>query len=152
MTSPTRTQVFISYSHRDKQWLERLQVHLKPFVRDGLFDYWDDTRIRSGQKWQEEIERALAATKVAVLLISADFLASDFIVTQELPHLLDAAESEGATILPVIIGPSQFESSLLKQFQAANSPSKPLRSLSKGKQEEVFVKIAQDVRNTINPP
>jgi hypothetical protein len=70
----TRTKVFISYSHADKEWLDRLKRHLKPLVRDGL-DCWDDTRIQPGADWQQEIRHALDAAQVAVLVISADFFA-----------------------------------------------------------------------------
>ena len=71
--------VFVSYSHRDEKWLERLQVHLKPLVRAGDIDLWDDTQIRSGEDWKAKIDQALGSARFAVLLVSADFLASDFI-------------------------------------------------------------------------
>jgi TIR domain len=76
--SPTRTKVFISYSHKDQEWLYRLQTHLKPLVREGL-DCWDDTHIRPGDDWKQEIQNALDTAQIAVLLISANFFASDFI-------------------------------------------------------------------------
>ena len=108
MGSPTpRTKVFISYSHNDREWLDRLQVHVKPLVREGL-EIWDDTRIMPGARWNDEIQSALDAAKVAVLLVSADFLASDYIADTELSALLAAAEHEGAVILPVIISSSWF--------------------------------------------
>ena len=99
-----RTQVFISYSHRDAQWLERLQVHLRPLVRESTIEVWDDTQIKPGAIWAAEIQSALEKAKVAVLLISADFMASDFLASNELPPLLHAAEEDGAIIIPVIIG------------------------------------------------
>lgn len=101
-----RTTIFISYSHKDEKWLERLQVHLKPLEREGKIERWDDSRIKPGAKWEDEICRALASAKVAVLLISADFLASDFILANELPHLLAAAKDDEAIILPVIVSSS----------------------------------------------
>ncbi len=146
MSSPPRNKVFISYSHRDKQWLERLQVHLKPLERAGVVDPWDDTRIAPGSNWQEEIRQALAATKVAVLLISADFLASDYIAEHELPPLLEAAERDGAIILPVIVSPCLFRETLeLARFQAVNDPTRPLVDLPPGEQEQVFLKVARTI-------
>jgi hypothetical protein len=121
-------KVFISYSHQDKAWLKRLQVHLKPLEREGRVERWDDTRIKPGAQWHETIANALAETKVAVLSINADFLASDFIDTVELPALLSTAEADGAVILPVIVGHSRFaRTPSLAQFQAVNSPAEPQR-------------------------
>jgi hypothetical protein len=146
-----RSQVFISYSHEDKAWLERLQVHLRPLEREGFIERWDDTRIQAGGKWQEEIRRALASSKVAVLLVSADFLASDFVVTEELPQLLSAAQADGMVILPVILSPSRFEQTPLGQFQALNPPSRPVVSLPRSEQEAVFVRVADAVERALSP-
>ncbi len=87
-----RHKVFISYSHHDAVMLARLQVHLKRLERDGLVTRWDDTDIRIGERWREKIRQAIGAAKIAILLVSPDFLASDFIAKDELPPLLLAAE------------------------------------------------------------
>src|SRR5579871_4005742 len=113
-----RNGAFISYSHRDKEYLERLRVHLRYFERAGALNIWDDTRIIVGSKWREEIKRAIGSARVAILLISADFLASDFIAENELPPLLAAAQEEGAVIIPTILKHCAFEDSELSQFQA----------------------------------
>src|SRR5690349_16513348 len=104
-----RDKVFISYSHKDKRWLNRLQTHLKPLVRDGVLDIWVDTMIDPGGKWRDEIRAAIDSARVALLIVSAEFLASDFIATDELPPLLEAAEKDGVRILPLIAGHSLFE-------------------------------------------
>ena len=83
-----RSQVFVSYSHADAEHLQRLRVHLRPFERAGLVDVWADTRLRPGQRWRQEIELALERAAVSILLVSADFLASDFVADNELPPLL----------------------------------------------------------------
>jgi hypothetical protein len=147
-----RTQVFISYSHKDTEWLERLQVHLKPLEREGLIERWDDTRIKAGAKWVGEIEKALASAKVAVLLVSADFLASDFIVDNELPPLLAAAEADGARILSVIVRPCRFTKTRdLAQYQSVNPPDKPLSKLGEAEQEEFLVKVTEAIEEVVNP-
>lgn len=149
--SDKRTKVFISYSHQDAEWLKRLRVHLKPLEREHRIEIWDDTRIKPGSRWKEEIEQALATTKVAVLLVSADFLASDFIAADELPPLLSAAEKEGAIVLPVILSPSRFSrTTSLSQFQAVNDPSKPLIGMAKSKQEAILVKVTEDIETALN--
>ena len=137
-----RTQVFISYSHVAAKWLKRLHIHLKPLEREGHIERWDDTRIQAGRPWQEEIRQALTRAKIAVVLVSADFLASDFIAENELPPLLAAAEAEGVRILPVILSPSQFAQSPLARFQAINLPDKPLLAQQYADQEALWVKVA----------
>jgi len=146
-----RTKVFISYSHKDDWALERFKVHLNPLEREGL-ERWDDTRIRTGQRWKDEIEKALASARVAVLLISADFLASDFIHSNELPHLLAAEEKEGLIVKPVILSPCRFSRTpSLSQFQAVNSPDKPLTSLSTSEQDAVWDKLTEDIEDMLHP-
>lgn len=142
--SHSRTKVFISYSHKDRAWLERLHVHLKPLERENRVAYWDDTKIKPGTRWREEIAQALAVTKVAVLLVSADFLASDFIESDELPPLLNAAANEGTIILPLILSPSRFERvESLSQFQVVNYSSKPLAALPEVEQEAEFLRVSE---------
>jgi hypothetical protein len=145
-----RNKVFISYSHADREWLRRLQVHLRPLERDLSIRMWDDTRIEPGELWHDEIEKALRSALVAVLLVSADFLASEFIANEELPHLLEAARAEGTIILPLIVSPCRFTKTNLSRFQAVNDPAEPLISVSKGEQEAVFVRVADRVESAFS--
>lgn len=145
-----RTQVFVSYSHADSEHLLRLKVHLRPYERRGQVDLWVDTRIKSGQKWRTEIEAAIERAAVAVLLVSADFLASDFVVENELPPLLEAAQKEGVTIVPIVLKPCAFNSTKeISQFQAVNDPSNPLISLDEANREEIWVKVAEAVSESV---
>ena len=80
--------IFISYSHKDQEYLNRILVHLKPIGKEDEIDTWSDLRLRPGDQWRKEIALALDQAAVAILLVSADFLASDFIVENELPPLL----------------------------------------------------------------
>ncbi|MEU6152778.1 toll/interleukin-1 receptor domain-containing protein [Actinosynnema sp. NPDC047251] len=90
-----RDQVFVCYSHHDADWLRRVLVHLAPLERDGVVDVWSDRRIRVGDQWRVEIIKAPARARAALVLISADSLASEFINSTELPALPAAAEEGG---------------------------------------------------------
>lgn len=139
-----RDRVFVSYSRKDQRWLHRLQVHLDPLERAGLISRWDDTLIKPGANWRDEIKAAVDSAKVAVLLISADFLASDFIRENELPPLLAAAEDQGAVILPVIVSPCRFLNEPgLSRFQAVNDPAKALVGMSRANREKILVRVTE---------
>ena len=129
-------------------------------VREGQVDLWDDTRIKSGERWREEIRGALVRAKVAVLLISADFYASDFIADKELPRLLEAERERGLVILGLHINHSRFDrDQVLSEYQTINPPDQPIEGLSKAEQEKVFDDLARRSRNcstrtalTADPP
>jgi hypothetical protein len=144
----TRNKVFISYSHEDAKWLKMLIVHLAQLERIGLVERWDDTRIKPGQRWKEEILKAIHAAKVAILLISAYFMASEFIINDELPPLLTKARDQGLTILPVIISPCRLDS--LSQFQAVNPPSKTLVEMERGARDRVWLKVVERITEVMN--
>ena len=149
---PTRSRAFISYSHTDRQYLERLQRHLKPLLRESNLQVWDDTQIQPGSNWREEIEQALAEARVAILLVSAHFLASDFIAGEELPRMLEMAKNEGSRILPVILSSCVFNHTKLSQFQAVNDPTQPLNALPEYKQEEIWARLAEIVYKALSMP
>jgi TIR domain len=142
--------VFVSYSHADAAWLKRVQVHLRPLVRDEQIALWDDTRIKAGARWREEIRSALEKARVAALLISADFFASDFIATRELPPLLEAERKRGLVILGVHLSASRFDrDQVLSEYQTVNPPDRPIESLSKSDQEAVFDALARRVEELL---
>ena len=148
--SQKRSQIFVSYTHADSNHLQRLKVHLRPFERQSLVDVWSDTRIRGGEKWKIEIKNALERAAVAILLISADYLASDFVADNELPSLLEAAKSEGVRILPIILKPCAFTSlENLSQFQAVNDPAKPMIALDEALREGYWSNLAITAQEAI---
>jgi len=145
-------RVFISYSHRDKRWISRLEVHLRPIVKTGMITHWHDGLIVPGSKWQAEIRLAIEAASIAILMVSADFLASEFILRNELPPLLKAAEERGCHILSIIVGPCRFSKTPdLAEFQAVNSPSRPLSAINVHDRETVFARVAETIETILQP-
>jgi|GEM_PF-6550394 len=143
---PTRSKVFICYSHKDKKEYDQLEKNLKVLERDLSVDIWSDKKIVPGKLWKEEIEKALATAKVGVLLVSIDFLASDFITQYELPDLLAAAETNNVTILVFLVGSCLYKESKLALFQAVGNPSKPLRSIpGRDAKDQALVELARAI-------
>jgi hypothetical protein len=146
ISQSARDQIFISYSHEDAKWLDELQTMLKPLTRSGQISVWDDSQIKAGTRWKVEIETALTSAKVAVLLVSKNFLASNFIVEHELPPLLEAAKRGGLRILWVAVGSCMYEETEIVEYQATNDPNEPLNSLSDAKLNLALVNICGKIK------
>lgn len=146
-----RNGAFVSYCHADAEYLTRLQVHLAPYIREKKVDLWDDTRITPGGQWKEEINQAIALARVAILLVSADFMASEFIAQNELLPLLERAKQQGMLVVPVILSSCSFMSSELACYQSFNNPSFPLTRMSLGEQEAIWAKLAKYVVDALPP-
>ena len=155
--SPNKTgngkiRVFVSYSHADKKWFERLQRHLKVLSKySESVECWEDTQLKGGDKWKMEIAKAIEKANVAILLVSTDFLASDFISSDELPPLLRKAEEEGTRILPLIVAPCSYGLSELSDFQAINSPDKTLADIAANDAavERVYLELIKTIQTLI---
>lgn len=140
--------VFISYCHTDAAFVERIFVHLKPLSKRGLLDPWADTRLKTGDDWRREVEKALDVAQAAILVVSADFLASDFIVDHELPPLLVKAEKAGTRILPLVVKPCRFlREPSLNRFHAVNDPQRPLLLFAECERESVYDHLANDIED-----
>jgi hypothetical protein len=142
------TLVVVSYSHKDEKWRDELRKFLKPLVRQKRIRIWDDTAIDAGEQWREEIKRAFGSANVAILLISSDFLASDFISQEELPLLVDRAEKKegGIRLLWIAVRPSGFEHEPeVEKLQALNDPSRPLSKLQKSAWETELTKVCNKI-------
>jgi O-acetyl-ADP-ribose deacetylase (regulator of RNase III) len=148
-TESSPEHVFVSYSHKDKLWLKRLQDMLQPLLRNSTMSLWSDAHIKAGIQWKTEIDRALGSAKVALLLVSPNFLASDFIAQHELPPLLAKAKTQGTRILWAHVSSCLYQESELSAYQAVHNVAKPLDKLTPANRNEVLVEICQRIKQAI---
>lgn len=138
--------VFISYSRRDDSWKDRLARQLGVLEREGLLKSWHDGLIQPGVDWLPAIEAAMAEARVAVFIISADFLNSDFIRRNEIPALMQRRQMAGLRVIPVIARPCPWKKVLwLAAIQARPHNGKTLAGLGGVKAEEVLSDLAEEI-------
>jgi MoxR-like ATPase len=144
---PMRNRIFVSYSHRDIKAFNEFKTMMAPAIRKGIVDIWDDTKMAPGAKWREEIEKALASAKVAVLLVSHNFLDSKFIAEYELPQLLKAAEQEGVTVFWIYLSPCLYQETEIAKYHAAHDVANPLDKMRKPERQAILSEVcAQLIR------
>ena len=149
--SINRDQVFISYSHKDKAVFDQVNTHLKVLNNEGIdIKVWQDSEIKAGDFWFDEIKTNLSKAKVAVLLVSTDFLASDFIAKEELPDIIKAMQEEGVTILSLILKPCRYaKHKMLGQIQSINPPDRPLSGLSDHDTDVEILKLIEAIEDNM---
>src|SRR5689334_11708181 len=142
-------QVFVSHAHEDRPHLARIRDHVRPLVREDQIDFWDDSRIEPGALYREAIEKRIATADVHLLLISADFFASDFIATVELPLIVKQARA-GVRLLIVYVRPVEVGvMGSLEAFQGVNAPDAPLSGMDDGRREAVYARVAAALRDSV---
>lgn len=137
--------IFVSYSHRDKEWLRRFKMILKPLSRYAEVNVWSDQQIQSGAAWRDEIGKAMTNAFAAVLLVSANFLDSDFIAKEELPFILDAAQRQKIRLFWIRLTPCYIQATPLKSLQAAAGMPKPLNQMAEFEWMEAFCNVCGDL-------
>ena len=139
-----RDQIFISYCREDHHYKDRAKKHLCGLCNFSGIGVWCDEQIETGSQWDHDIAQAIQRAAAAVLLISKDYLASDYVTRAELPLCLEAWKRGELWIIPVIINPCVFQSiETLNRLQTANSPDKPVCELSELEQDKLWARVAE---------
>ena len=143
MATPT---VFISYSHRDERWKDRLLTQLGVLQQQSILELWHDRRIGAGADWYQDICQAMEAAHVAVLLISAHFLTSSFILHEEVPRLLTRRQQEGLPIVPILVTPCAWKQvPWLARMQLRPIDARPLSAGNDHQIETELTAIAEEI-------
>src|SRR5258708_5001375 len=106
MPAPPSVQpvnIFYSYSHRDEALRQELETHLAQLKGDGLVEGWHDRMIPAGTEWESSIDKQLESAQIILLLISPDFLASNYCYDIEMTRALERHDAREATVIPIIL-------------------------------------------------
>src|SRR5436190_10191250 len=141
-------KIFFCYAHEDEPQLNKLKSHLRPLQRIGLIDVWYDRDISAGKKWEEEIVTHLNEANIILLLVSPDFMDSDYCYGIEMQRALERDERGEAHVIPIILRPVYWQGAL-GNLQALPTDAKPIMSSSWQYQDEAFFNVVQALRKVI---
>ena len=137
-------RVFISYSHKDEKLCSRLSKHLGILRRNGVINAWHDRLIDAGQEWAGAIDEHLNSAAIIVLLVSADFLDSDYCYDKEMSRALARHDAGEAVVIPVILRHVEWKNAPFARLQALPKDGRPVTSWPS--QDQAFADIARGIQ------
>lgn len=145
---PTKPlEVFFSYSHKDEKMRERLEAHLSTLKRENVIAGWHDRKINPGEEWKGKIDEHLEKSDIILLLISADFLASDYCYDVELDRALARHEIGEARVIPIILRPCEWPVTRFGKLQALPRDGKPVCNYPT--QDHAFSEVVRGIRRVV---
>jgi hypothetical protein len=147
---PTATRcakIFCSYAHEDEKYRAELETHLALLVRDRTVDVWHDRQIIPGQDWAREIDENLDHASIVLLLISADFLASQYCYGIEMARAIERARAGAACVVPILVRKCDLQGVPFAGFQWLPTNSKPVKNWSD--RDSAWTDVAQGIRKVV---
>ena len=118
-------RIFYSYCQKDENYLTMLETHLSLLKREGLIETWHDRKLEPGTDWETEIDERINTYEIILLLISPDFMASDYCYEREMKIAMQRHLQGDAVVIPVIIRPCDWESAPFGRLSASPKQGKP---------------------------
>lgn len=140
-------KVFFSYSHKDEALRDELAIHLSMMKRQGVIEAWHDREISAGSEWANAINDNLEVADMILLLVSANFLASDYCYDKEMTRAMERHETREARVIPIILKPTDWNGAPFGKLQALPKNAKPVTTWQD--QDEAFLNIAQGIRRVV---
>src|SRR5438270_791911 len=138
-------EIFCCYARADQLLLKRLISYLAPLQRQVVITVWADTDIDAEAEWEKEIEKHLNIAQIILLLVSPDFMASEYCYSKEMKRAIERHEAGEARVIPVILRPVYWQGSPFGKLQALPTNGKPVRNWRN--QEQAFFDMAEGIRN-----
>lgn len=147
--SPVPVSAFLSYSHKDEAFREELMRALSTLQRTNAIDCWHDRVISPGQEWEPQIQEQLRTARIILLLISADFIASDFCYAIELKQAMERHERGEARVIPILLRPVDWHGTPFDKLQALPSGTDTLPVTEWPNRDAAYLNIALGIRQAI---
>jgi tetratricopeptide (TPR) repeat protein len=141
-------QLFYSYSRKDEKLRDQLETHLSALKREKRISGWHDRRITAGTEWKGEIDEHLKNSSVILLLVTANFMASDYCHDVELRYAMEQHEQGKARVIPVILRPCDWKTTIFAKLQALPTDGKPV--IDWKTRDNAFVNIVEGIRKALN--
>ena len=141
------TTLFFSYSHKDEELRDALEVHLAMLKRQGLIEAFHDRRIVAGEPLGDTIDAYLEAADVILCLLSPDFIASEYCYSREMGRALERHKNGEAQVIPVILRHCEWQHTPLKDLRGTPRDNKPIKAW--GDADEALKDVATDVRRAV---
>jgi hypothetical protein len=145
--SDNKVLVFYSYSHRDERYRNRLGVSMALLRREGAIEEWFDRRITAGDQWADEIAQQMDAAQLILLLISPDFIASDYCYGKELTQAIERNNKGKAWVIPIIVRPCEFSGTPFAKLQALPTDAKPVTIW--GNSDKAWLNVQQGIAKAV---
>jgi tetratricopeptide (TPR) repeat protein len=139
--------LFYCYAHEDEELLTRLKPHLNPLQRQGLIDVWYSREISPGTEWERELDKHLNAAPIILLLVSPDFMNSDYCYSIEMKRAMERHELGEAHVIPIILRPVDWQGAPFSKLQAL--PKNAQAVITWKDIDEAFVDVAKGVRKKV---
>ncbi len=140
-------EVFFSYAHEDEILRQKLDKHLSALKQQNSIITWADYAIRPGQNWKQEITAHLESADIFLLLISADFLASDYTTSTELKRAMERHANRSAYVIPIIARPADWTGTPFQYLQVLPRNQQPI--MSSPNPDEAFAQVAKEIRSVV---
>ncbi len=140
-------KIFCCYAHEDETLLNKLKTHLKPIQRQGLIDVWHDRDISAGMEWEREINTHLNTAQIILLLVSPDFINSDYCYCIEMKHAIERHTRYEARVIPIILRHVYWQGAPFGKLQALPKDAKPVTDWRN--REKAFFNVAEGIRKTV---
>lgn len=142
-------KVFCCYARNDQPFLLELKKHLSALEREKRITLWADINIDAGTEWEKEIDRHLSTAQIILLLVSPDFIHSDYCYSVEMQKAMQRHESGEARVIPIILRPVLWQETPFGKIQALPTDASPIISEKWHHQDEAFYSVAEGVRKAV---